>query len=213
VAKNAGTPSEEVVSLLPSLSYTLYFLRVRMLYPLMKLREWLIPDGEKHTTTTAPQRRRSSSTSTNTNASWRTGTYFKWITWWRDHGPSIQMMLSFVVAMIMLWDLVATLHPARVTTGHGSGQDMDNIQPRGVYRTLEAPSRSRLLLFLARTPILLTVFWYGRIALPIPDLVAGANVLKSVRAEALLYGHSASATGVSVTCMIDTFILTCEHTC
>ena len=213
VARNAGTPTDEVVSLLPSLSYTLHFLRVRILYPFIKLRECLISDKDNHTPTTAAQRRRSStSTLASTNASWRTSTYFKWITWWRDNGPSIQMMVSVVVAMVMIWDIFITMYPARVTTsGHvGSDQDMDNIQPRGVYQTLIPPSRSQLLLFLARTPVLLTAFWYGRIALPIPDLVAGANVLKSVRAEAHLHGHSTSASGVSIKCvwlMHSTYIL------
>jgi hypothetical protein len=97
--------------------------------------------------------------------------------------------------MICLFDFVTDWYPRPSS----SGAQGDDIAPLGVYRDSEPLSRYKLLLFLARTPTLLTALWYGRIVLPIPDLVAGMNVLKSVRAEALLNGQgsSTSSSGVS----------------
>lgn len=201
VAKNnGGIPSDEAFSLWPSFSYTLHYLRTSIWYPLTSLLGNTAPDGQKQAQSSpAHQRRRSSATPAAT-PSWRTSSYFQWITWWRDRGPSIQMMLFVVIAVIMLWDFVGEVYPRGTNGPSINSNDADNINiaPHGVYRDLEPPSRFKLLLFLARTPTLLTLFWYGRIVLPIPDLVAGANVLKSVRAEALLSGQSStSASGVS----------------
>lgn len=197
VAKNGGVSSDEAFSVWPSFSYTIHYLRTRIWYPLTSLTETVAPDGQKQTQASPALRRRSSSTAA-APPTWRTSSYFQWITWWRDRGPSIQLMMYVVVAAIMLWDFVGELYP-RGASNDGGQNDADNIAPHGVYRDLEPPSRYKLLLFLARTPTLLTLFWYGRVALPIPDLVAGANVLKSVRAEALLSGqNSTSGSGVSI---------------
>lgn len=185
VSKHLGIPSDEPFSLMPSLSYTLHYLRVCMLYPLWNLKEKLAPNEQPPTTAQSFSTRRRASTTTTAHTSWRTSTYFKWIMWWRDHGPSIQMILSILMSAIMMWDLL---------------EIVISKMPHGeFFETLVAPSRFRLLLFLARIPVLLTVLWYGRVILPIPDLVAGANVLKSVRAEALLHGPSSTnASGVSI---------------
>ena len=198
VSKNVGIPSDEPICLLPSLSYTLHYLYVRILYPIWNLKEKFAPNEQAQTRAQSFSTRRSRSSTGNTTPSWRNSTYFKWIVWWRDHGPSLQMLFASMMGSIMVLDLIYTVYPPARSTN-----DIENHVPRGIYyQTLEAPSsRLRLLLFLARTPVLLTIFWYGRVALPIPDLVAGANVLKSVRAEALLHGQSTNASGVSMTRM------------
>jgi hypothetical protein len=190
VAKHAGTPQED----LASASYALHFLRVRFWYPLLRLKTWLSRDGQGRKRAVSGAQGRSSGA--NNPMSWQTRTYFKWIQWWRDRGISIQMLLAIIVATVMVWDLIASVHRPQMITNPMS--DDDDIQPRGVYRTLESPSWSSLFLFLSRTSILLSIFCYGRIALPIPDLVAGTNVLKSVRAEAMFYGRSNNVGGVSL---------------
>lgn len=192
VAKNAGTPQEDL-ALLPSASYSLHFIRVRLWYPLMRYKRLVVPGREERTRTVSSSQRRPSIS--NNPTSWRTSTYFKWIQWWRDHGISIQFSLAVIVAIAMVWDLISAFYHPRVT---GTINDYDNIQPRGVYRTLDSPAWSRLFLFIFRTQVLLTIFLYGRIVLPIPDLVSGANVLKSVRAEALFHGSNTNVGGVSV---------------
>jgi hypothetical protein len=190
VSKNAGTHQED----LASASYTLHFLRVRFWYPLLRFKARLLRGGQERKRAVSSAQRRSSIS--NNATSWQPSTYFKWIHWWRDHGISIQMFLAIIVAIIMVWDLITSVYQPRMVTT--TMHDYDNIQPRGVYRTLESPSWSSLFLFLSRTSVLLTIFWYGRITLPIPDLVAGANVLKSVRAEALCHGSSTNVGGVRV---------------
>lgn len=198
VAKNAGTPSDEATCLLGSLSYTLHYIRTRIMYPFLRFKEQLSAE-ERAPTSPSGQTRRRSSTSTPAASSWRTSPYLKWIGWWKDYGPSVQMLLSIAVASILVYDFCSQLFPGRAIPSTLSRDDVDNIPPRGAYRALEPPKQYRLLLFLARTPLLLTLFWYGRILLPIPDLVSGANVLKSVRAESLLHGqqNATSASGVS----------------
>lgn len=221
VAKNTATSPPENHSLLPSLSYTLHYIRTCILYPIRNIRQKI--GGSDLSTTSSPQRLLRRNSSTNSTASsnyWRNSPYSKWITWWKDNGPSIQMMLSIVVAIVMLYDIFSHVYPGstRTVTTPPTSSDLDlSIQPRGAYQALEPPKFYRLLLFLARTPVLLTLFWYGRIALPVADLVAGQNVLKSVRAESLLYGQNAASggtsSGVSITdvccevnyCCISTF--------
>lgn len=192
VAKHAGTPQEDL-ALLPSASYTLHFLRVRFWYPLMRCKKLLVPGREERIRAVSSSQRRPSIS--NTPTSWRTSAYFKWIQWGRDHGISIQFSLAVIVATAMVWEMVVSVYHPRVT---GTINDYDNIQPRGVYRTLDSPAWTRLFLYISRTAVLLTIFLYGRIALPIPDLVSGANVLKSVRAETLFHGSNANVGGVSV---------------
>lgn len=187
-------PSDEDYSLWPSFSYTLHYLRTRIWYPFKSLNETEEPHQRQNQAQSSPIRRRSSASSASP-PTWKTSYYFQWITWWRDRGPSIQMMLHALVSMICLFDFVTDWYPRPSS----SGAQGDDIAPLGVYRDSEPLSRYKLLLFLARTPTLLTALWYGRIVLPIPDLVAGMNVLKSVRAEALLNGQgsSTSSSGVS----------------
>lgn len=187
-------PSDEDFSLWPSFSYTLHYLRTRIWYPFKSLKESEEPQQRQNLAQSSPARRRSSTAPPPTT--WRTSYYFQWITWWRDRGPSIQMMLHAIVSMICLFDFFTDWYP-RPSSNSAQGEE---IAPLGVYRDSEPLSRYKLLLFLARTPILLTALWYGRIVLPIPDLVAGMNVLKSVRAEALLNGQGiTSGSGVSTT--------------
>jgi hypothetical protein len=69
-----------------------------------------------------------------------------------------------------------------------------NVDPEGAYDPLSPPSWTRVLVYISCTGTVLSVWFFLRISFPIPDLVAGMNVLKALRSE----GKGAS--GVRVYC-------------
>jgi molybdenum cofactor biosynthesis enzyme len=63
--------------------------------------------------------------------SWQTRSYFKWIKWWRDRGIAIQMLLAIIVAIVMVWDLITSVHRPLMITNTMHDDDDDNNQPCG----------------------------------------------------------------------------------
>jgi hypothetical protein len=64
-----------------------------------------------------------------------------------------------------------------------------------LYSPTERPTWSRIFSLMLCGTTMACILVYGRITLPIPDLVAGSNVLKAVRLEARGTSYSG---GVSV---------------
>jgi hypothetical protein len=117
---------------------------------------------------------------------------------WKDYGPSLQMIIPAVTFMLIFWygmavddigeppyALTMNMHTANGNNAlgaleHGLG---GNIKPHGAYRKLTTPSWGQVLYCLSCFGTVLSIIMYGRIFLPIPDLVAGSNVLQAMRNE------------------------------
>jgi hypothetical protein len=71
--------------------------------------------------------------------------------------------------------------------GTSGGDDDDdigsNITPYGAYKKMLPPTWGQVLYYLSCGGTLLSIVLYGRVFLPLPDLVAGSNVLKAMRNE------------------------------
>ncbi|KAL3914919.1 MAG: hypothetical protein SGILL_005888, partial [Bacillariaceae sp.] len=119
-------------------------------------------------------------------------------TLWRQYGPSLQMIVPFATMAFILWyGLVVdeeTEPPNALTMNTHSangGSAMGvlelglggTIKPYGAYKKMVAPSWGQVLYYLSCGATVLSIIMYGRIFLPFPDLVAGNNVLKAMRAE------------------------------
>lgn len=110
------------------------------------------------------------------------------------YGPPLQLLLTSGVFAFYLFHFQEKTPLKRTEThaismqpslyqdsstnaGHGS------IDPEGAYDPLSSPSWARIFFFMSCGGTMLSVWLYGRISFPIPDLVAGTNVLKALRNE------------------------------
>ena len=69
--------------------------------------------------------------------------------------------------------------------------------PYGAYRNITRPEWSQVFFYMTLFPTLVSLFYYCRIALPIPDQVAGGNVVQDVRTEVRNSGMASSGGGRS----------------
>ena len=112
------------------------------------------------------------------------------------YGPPLQLMISFGIGALCIFFLQPE-PPPRVTWTYPismqriPGQDglhtpyaSNDIDPQNAYQPLHPPSWGRVFFFICSIGTILSVLCYGRISFPIPDLVAGTNVLKALRHEA-----------------------------
>ena len=112
------------------------------------------------------------------------------------YGPSLQLVLLYVVFAFCIFylqpenpvrgmDIFAiTMQPTSRQDGSYTTGVSGDVMPEGVYITLPPPSWQRVFLLMFSGCTMSSILFYGRLSLPIPDLVAGTNVLKAVRNEA-----------------------------
>jgi hypothetical protein len=80
-----------------------------------------------------------------------------------------------------------------LSTGIGA-----NVKAYGAYNQRELPTLGQVLFYISFGGTIVSIIMFGRIVFPIPDLVAGSNVLKAMRNEAKHYQQQqASGTTVS----------------
>jgi hypothetical protein len=129
---------------------------------------------------------------------------------WRTYGPSLQMIIPIATVLFILWYGLwadaseesphaltmqtqtasgGTLNAANYATptiidySAASNPNAPINRPYGAYKKMKPPTWTEVLYYLSCGGTLLSVLLYGRIVLPIPDLVAGSNVLKALRNE------------------------------
>jgi hypothetical protein len=113
------------------------------------------------------------------------------------YGPPLQLLLaSFVFALCTFYlpadsyspgtvSYYLTIQPVSNRNGDGyPTSDNDDIIAEGAYEPLAPPSWYRVFFLISCAATMLSILFYGRVSFPIPDLVAGSNVLKAVRNEA-----------------------------
>lgn len=187
VARNVGIAHVEDVMnptsalSLPSFSYTLHFLRVWLLTPILKL------TGATHLI------RIPLSLLSKLNEVLSHPTIQRIV----HYGPSIQLLLAAGVFASCIFYLQSdsaprplevfaiTMQPAAsLKDGTFNGREGGENYAQGAYERLAPPSWQRVFFLMSCGGTMLSVLFYGRISFPIPDLVAGTNVLKALRNEA-----------------------------
>jgi len=201
VAKHVGTShhgAEEdapALLLLPSLTFTIQYFKIRLWYPFinatMEAGAPLTPSSrQQHASNERSRKDKTySATSSSTAIAWIDKIYHQSLLIWYNHGPGSQLLLVVFVAVMIVWSFVVS-SPARESRTYalniatGAEYTEEETEARGAYAALEPVSWAHVFLLMSAGTTLACIMWYGRILLPIPDLVAGSNVLKAVRNEA-----------------------------
>lgn len=112
------------------------------------------------------------------------------------YGPSLQLVVASGVFSFCIFYLqvesapqemsifAISMQPTVLSDGTYAPGLVGEIQPEGAYEPLLPPSWQRVFFFMISGSTMLSILFYGRISFPIPDLVTGTNVLKAVRNEA-----------------------------
>jgi hypothetical protein len=222
IAKQIGTHHEDGrggASLnsffLPSIIYTWQMIKVWIWYPLVHIQEVILvafdQNNKRKVGDTAgrgaqslPALRRERSSPPNANP-YVTKAYSYWNKFWTAYGPPLQMIIPVATMTFYLWYLffapsapTQTSHALTMNPRNAQVDELNSFdtKPYGAYQKMDKPQWHQVLFFLSCAGTLSSIFFYGRIFLPIADLVAGSNVLKAVRNEAKLYGNQGSG-GVS----------------
>ena len=193
----------------PSLNYTWQLLKVRVFYPLLRFHDKFIKsdlintyNSESFGKSASPQHISRREKSPPVTSPRLTKAYTIWTTIWTMYGPPTQMIISVATMAYYLWHLnfetsspPQTSQALTMNTQNSQSQELGNFdsKPYGAYRQLDRPQWQQVLFFLSCGGTLSSVYLYGRVFLPLADLVAGSNVLKAVRTEARLYGSHLSS--------------------
>jgi hypothetical protein len=199
VAKHVGTASHggeddvPALSVLPSLAYTIQYLKAIIWYPFLRAS---IDNNDN----AASSRRDSSERSRKDNraASTTTSTMHPLLAkmlpqlafFWHSYGPGVQPLLVLSVFLTIVWNLFVSfptrsrnyalaLPSSNIATATAAYADAETA----AYAHVDPFSWARILFLMSSGSTLACIFLYGRITFPIPDLVAGSNVLKAVRHE------------------------------
>ena len=129
----------------------------------------------------------SSVTGHSSNAlSWR-----KLLQLWSKIAPLVQTIMPACTMMYYAWRLPKYLFPFS-----GAGKSgLDDMKWFGSLRSMKQPTWSEVF-FVISVPTVVSLLVFTRLINPMPDLVAGSNVLKAVRSEAKAFGgvHNVSET-------------------
>jgi hypothetical protein len=133
---------------------------------------------------------------------------------WKNYGPPLQMIIPVVTLAYFVYHgfftddedeppNALTMQTQSSSSGSAVAGMLNtgigaNIKAHGAYKQRQLPTLGQTLFYISFGGIVLSIILYGRIVLPIPDLVAGSNVLKAMRNEAKQYQQQqASGTTVS----------------
>lgn len=191
----------------PSLHFTWHYIKVCIWYPLLTIQECVIrvPNPLKRT-----ERLGATASSTNGSNAIRTASSFNPISltslnkFWKLYVPPLQMIIPIATVVFIIWyeffeeSVEETPHALTMHTYASSGVSELDVKAYGAYKKMEKPKWTEVLYFLSCGGTIIGILLYGRILLPIPDLVAGMNVLKALRTESKSYvGGSTYTIGVS----------------
>lgn len=196
VAKQTGTSHTDdgrIVATIssffsPSILYLWQLLRVQVWFPILGLQEhlWSCLRGRGAYSAkyaAVGRKARSPKTSLGINQA-----YSYWSEFWNLYGIPLQAIISCITVVLYAWYLFGDMGTTEVTyaltMNTKNVEDDADRRPYGAYQKLEKPTLSQMLVILSVGGTLATIVLYGRLVLPLPDLVAGSNVLKAVRNEA-----------------------------
>jgi hypothetical protein len=201
-AEDDGRSASLSTFILPSALYTWQFFRIWVWFPLLNFYEKNI-SGKKQYQYSKNNSREAGSTHTNPKRRGQRDQRIpqslnKLILLWNKFcnavGPTLQMAVPLLPAVYYTWTLAPLTDPFFPSSSSKSGDTGADVESGayGAYRNMQSPAWSDVLFYMSVT-FMLSVMYYSRLILPIPDLVAGGNVMKAVRNEAKTLG----GTGVS----------------
>lgn len=125
---------------------------------------------------------------------------------WKSYGPSLQFLITVLTLAYYMYNLFilyaqppeAATHGMMATSASNSQilkTVLEETQPYGAYQKTQRPDFSQVLFYFSTLGTVVSIVVYGRVALPIPDQVACANVIKDVRHEARTKSSSKTTKG------------------
>jgi hypothetical protein len=200
VAKHAGTTLHGIeddtptFSVIPSLTYTILFLKMSIWYPLLHAttqgNQSIVRSQRRHSRERSGKHNEQVATTQQINHPWIAVQYPRLVLFWHNHGLRIQPMMVILVFVSIIWNLIFTPHTQSLTYASTMASSITasdytdtEIGAYGVYEPLKPISWARIFFLMSCASTLSSIIAYGRITLPIPDLVAGSNVIKAVRNE------------------------------
>lgn len=200
---NDGTQSPVTFSsfLSPSVLYAIHLFKVRIGFPLLALREGFLSkspsSGKRGGRSAKHSERRNQIRDNDSSGQSRLSQVFSlWTRLWGLNGPTLHFVVVASSVLFYAWYFFIKGDTVQSTNSLTNSRDyvsMEEGVPYGAYRVFGTPRTSDTLFYLSSVGTLLSIVLYGRLLLPIPDLVAGTNVLKAVRNEAKAFGVSVSA--------------------
>lgn len=178
----------------PPIRYTWNLFRVRVWFPILAVTEqsWSVIGARLPTVSFLS---RKSSTASQTSLAIN-HTYSLWNEFWSLYGLSLQIILPLATVLAYAWyflsDVEMDFLPEWMSSRGTQDEVPGEVRAFGAYRKLARPSLDYMLILLSCGGTLASVFLYGRILLPFPDLVAGNNVLKAVRNETKMNAPSST---------------------
>ena len=204
LAKQAGVGDSRTLSAFTSSSfrYTWNLILVRILFPFLKQRQ----GNRKHAPTrsgnvksaevsahhqTQPPsfRRKGGDRDTASSVAGHTGmgpSLHKILQLWNNKiAPLIQISIPACTLIYYTWRLPFAKYLFPLS---GAGKSsIDDMKWFGAFQKMEQPPWSEVF-FVISVPTVISLLFFTRLINPIPDLVAGSNVLKAVRNEAKTFG-------------------------
>lgn len=179
---------------LPSILYTAQFFKIWVWFPLCNYRDRWHRNG--HRGGLRGSRTRKSSDSESQPNYRRKGDHRevppfwnKFLLFWNKScnrvGPTLQMIIPVYALAYYAWSL-----PIGHYVFTPKSADASESKPFGAYTTTQPPPWTHVFFYISTTTMLSLLF-FSRLVLPIPDLVAGSNVVKAVRSEAKALGKPA----------------------
>jgi hypothetical protein len=225
VAKQLGTqpPDDErngaTLSsfFLPSFMVTWQFLKVWILFPAIRAREFV--DRRRHINPKINKGHNRKKGNRNNNTSYNRRSlkinkaFSHWSKFRNHYGPPLQMIIPATTLAFYAWVLTFAgtdeeeSHVLTMNTGTDiQSQLQDNVDnpldfgPYGAYQKMKKPSWYEVLYLMSAFGTLASIAIYGRLILPIFDLVAGGNVLKALRNDPKTHGNHGNhgSSGVSI---------------
>lgn len=168
----------------PSIMYAWHLFKVRIWFPSSAFQEkfWSALGGH-YSIQSFDSRNSSSSSQLKLGIN---NAYSYWNKFWTLYGLSLHGIVPLAIMALYAWHFfgdvdIAPFALTRYTMN--LEEDARELRPYGAYRKLEKPSLGHILIVLSLGSTLASIFLYGRIIFPFPDLVAASSVHKAVRNE------------------------------
>ena len=151
-------------------------------------------------------RHQSTSTTTSAPSPGMLKAYSIWNNFWYNHGGKFQVLIPLSTLAAYGWYFLLQESSSSSSSSATSGSDAfhalqgqaaksEDMEAFGAYQKVDAPTWGAVAMIVSCFGTILSILLYGRLLLPVGDLVAGTNVLKTVRHESKNYQSSSG--GVS----------------
>ena len=129
-----------------------------------------------------------------------------WNEFWNVY-VSLQTLIPILTVVFYIWYCVVSMrepelsYPLTMNTRSVVEEELDS-KAFGSYTKLLQPTTTQMVMVLSAGGTLAAILLYNQTVLPLPDLVAGSNVLKAVRNEAKV-----NVSHTTVSCGFSTYLL------